>query len=220
MGLLCSSMQYAASRRARASTQAGLLHLLVPTEDNIIPDWQSDVRLSVRSKLQVWLSCLWISQAINNCFPSSWNSWFLSPPISHRTLSHASDSLGPTVVLTKNVLLKGIMSVGEMTDSDEDHTILKIHPHFMLQWILMFAWWQVQINFWSMQSEMTAGWREVAASLNGILNALLLPPTHPGHFMARPAMTVSLLQFQLQFLPLMCYFNYLKVYQFLIQTFF
>jgi len=52
-------MQKAAPRRARASTHAGLLHLLVPTEDSIIPDWESEVRLSVRSKLQVWLSCLW-----------------------------------------------------------------------------------------------------------------------------------------------------------------
>lgn len=52
-------MQKVAPRRARASTHAGLLHLLVPTEDSIIPDWESEVRLSVRSKLQVWLSCLW-----------------------------------------------------------------------------------------------------------------------------------------------------------------
>lgn len=59
MGLRESSMQKAAPRRARASTHAGLLHLLVPTEDSIIPDWESEVRLSVRSKLQVWLSCLW-----------------------------------------------------------------------------------------------------------------------------------------------------------------
>lgn len=55
-----SSMQKAAPRRARASTHAGLLHLLVPTEDSMIPDWESEVRLSVRSRLQVWLSCLWI----------------------------------------------------------------------------------------------------------------------------------------------------------------
>lgn len=60
MGLRESSMQKAAPRRARASTHAGLLHLLVPTEDSIIPDWESEVRLSVRSKLQVWLSCLQI----------------------------------------------------------------------------------------------------------------------------------------------------------------
>lgn len=59
MGLRESSMQKVAPRRARASTHAGLLHLLVPTEDSIIPDWESEVRLSVRSKLQVWLSCLW-----------------------------------------------------------------------------------------------------------------------------------------------------------------
>lgn len=58
MGLRESSMQKAAPRRARASTHAGLLHLLVPTEDSIIPDWESEVRLSVRSKLHVWLSCL------------------------------------------------------------------------------------------------------------------------------------------------------------------
>lgn len=60
MGRRESSMQKAAPRRARASTHAGLLHLLVPTEDSIIPDWESEVRLSVRSRLQVWLSCLWI----------------------------------------------------------------------------------------------------------------------------------------------------------------
>lgn len=59
VGLRWSSMQKVAPRRARASTHAGLLHLLVPTEDSIIPDWESEVRLSVRSKLQVWLSCLW-----------------------------------------------------------------------------------------------------------------------------------------------------------------
>lgn len=59
VGRRCSSRQKVAPRRARASTHAGLLHLLVPTEDSIIPDWESEVRLSVRSKLQVWLSCLW-----------------------------------------------------------------------------------------------------------------------------------------------------------------
>lgn len=56
--LRLSSRPEAAARRARASTHAGLLHLLVPTDDSMMPDCESEVRLSERSRLHVWLSCL------------------------------------------------------------------------------------------------------------------------------------------------------------------
>lgn len=32
--------------------------MLVPTDDSMMPDWESEVRLSERSRLHVWLSCL------------------------------------------------------------------------------------------------------------------------------------------------------------------
>lgn len=47
-----------AARLARASMHAGLLHLLVPTEDDIMPEGQSERTLSVRSRLHVLPSCL------------------------------------------------------------------------------------------------------------------------------------------------------------------
>lgn len=47
-----------AARLARASMHAGLLHLLVPTEDDIMPEGQSERTLSVLSRLHVLPSCL------------------------------------------------------------------------------------------------------------------------------------------------------------------
>lgn len=32
--------------------------MLVPTDDSMMPEWESEVRLSERSRLHVWLSCL------------------------------------------------------------------------------------------------------------------------------------------------------------------
>lgn len=46
-----------AARLALASMHAGLLHLLVPTEDDIMPG-ESERTLSVRSRLHVRSSCL------------------------------------------------------------------------------------------------------------------------------------------------------------------
>lgn len=43
---------------ALLAMHAGLLHLLVPTELDIPPDWQSEFMLSVRSMLHVCSSCL------------------------------------------------------------------------------------------------------------------------------------------------------------------
>lgn len=45
---------------------AGLLHLLVPTELDSPPDWQSEFILSVRSMLHVCSSCLqaWVEQTL------------------------------------------------------------------------------------------------------------------------------------------------------------
>ena len=48
-----------AALQARASMQAGLLHLLVPTDEDSAPDWQSEFILSVLSMLHVLSSCLW-----------------------------------------------------------------------------------------------------------------------------------------------------------------
>lgn len=41
---------------------AGLLHLLVPTEDESTPEGQSDSTLSVRSRLHVFSSCLCVEE--------------------------------------------------------------------------------------------------------------------------------------------------------------
>lgn len=45
---------------------AGLLHLLVPTELDSPPDWQSEFMLSVRSMLHVCSSCLqpWVEHTL------------------------------------------------------------------------------------------------------------------------------------------------------------
>lgn len=43
---------------ALLAMHAGLLHLLVPTELDSPPDWQSEFMLSVRSMLHVCSSCL------------------------------------------------------------------------------------------------------------------------------------------------------------------